>query len=313
MSRYNLLDFNNILEATDLWPLSDETISIINSLVSQVGAPEYVKTPQFKKNTNMSQGIRRRRKTQELDDDDWDTIRMFQATEFEKKEGINKNIDVLRKYLNMITPNTYDKLKENIETELNNIISLNNNDDLITVANEIFKVITSNILYSDIYSKLYKDLISKYDIFMDILNENFCNLENVLNSIKYYNPEEDYNKFCENNKTNEERRALCAFYINLMKEDIIDKDEIINIILNIFSLLNSYINIKTKTNEIDELSEILHIMITNSYEKISVFNPELYKKIFDNVVTITNIKNKEKLGITNKCIFKHMDILDEIA
>ena len=51
MSRYNLLDFNNILEATDLWPLSDETISIINSLVSQVGAPEYVKTPQFKKNT----------------------------------------------------------------------------------------------------------------------------------------------------------------------------------------------------------------------------------------------------------------------
>lgn len=312
MSRYNLIDFNNILETTELWPLSDETILIINSLVSQVGAPEYVKTPQFKKNINMNQGVRRRRKPQELVDDDWDTIRMFQATEFEKKEGINKNIDLIRKYLNMITPNTYDKLKENIETELNSIIS-ENNDNLIIVANEIFKVITSNILYSDIYSKLYKDLISNYDIFMDILNDNFDNFENILNSIEYYNPEEDYNKFCENNKTNEQRRAMCAFYINLMNEDIIDKDKIINIILNTFILLNRYINVKTKTNEVDELSEILHIMITNSYEKLNTFNPELYKKIFDNVVAITNIKNKQKLGITNKCIFKHMDILDEIT
>ena len=65
MSRYNLLDFNNILETTELWPLSDETISIINSLVSQVGAPEYVKTPQFKNkniNININQGIRRQKK-----------------------------------------------------------------------------------------------------------------------------------------------------------------------------------------------------------------------------------------------------------
>jgi len=185
MSRYTLSDFNKILASNNYGSLSDETIKVINSLVSQVGAPEYVKTPQFKNRNIVSSGVRRRKKTQEIADDDWDTIRSFQATEFEKKEGIEKTIDLIRKYLNMITPDTYSKLKDNIETEISIINSASNKDDLITTVNEIFKIVTTNILYSDIYSNLYKDLINKFDIFRETLFYYFHKI--------YYNLPLDYN------------------------------------------------------------------------------------------------------------------------
>ena len=47
--RYSLEDFQQILETAPLEPLSDSTIEIINLLATQVGAPEYIKTPLFKK------------------------------------------------------------------------------------------------------------------------------------------------------------------------------------------------------------------------------------------------------------------------
>ena len=71
--RYSLADFNKILETITISDLPDTTINIINTLATQVGAPEYIKTPQFKNKsgnengiiTNTS-GVRRRKKYQIL-------------------------------------------------------------------------------------------------------------------------------------------------------------------------------------------------------------------------------------------------------
>ena len=55
MARYTLSDFNNILENNVLNPLPESTIQIINNLASKVGAPEYIKTPQFKNKFGLKQ------------------------------------------------------------------------------------------------------------------------------------------------------------------------------------------------------------------------------------------------------------------
>ena len=285
----------------------------------KLGAPEYIKTPRFKTKTNFgnnsnsnSGGMRRKKKQQEMNDDDWESIRTFQTTEFEKKEGVEYSILLLRKYLNMITPNTYLKLRDDIITEIGKVILINNKTDLVKLTNELFKIVTTNILYSDIYAKLYKDLINEFDIFNEILTKNFENFNDVFETIEYYDPEKSYEKFCENNKKNEFRRALCTFYVNLMKEGILSKDNIANIIIKLFNILDTLI-IAEKKNELDELSELIYIMVINSYETINFYDENIGKEIYENVVKITNIKNKQNSGITNKCIFKHMDILDEIS
>ena len=184
---------------------------------------------------------------------------------------------------------------------------------MLYLCDRIFDIVSSNILYSDIYAKLYKDLINEFSIFNDILIKNFKQIEYRFVNIEYCDPEQDYNKFCENNKTNELLRSKCAFYVNLMRENIIEKEAIAQIIINLFTTLNNMIAVKTKKNELDELSELLYIMIINSYNYIKKEYPDLATEIYNNIVKITKTKIKNEPGITNKCIFKHMDILDEIS
>jgi hypothetical protein len=72
--------------------------------------------------------------------------------------------------------------------------------------------------------------MKKYNFLIDIFNNNLLKFTNIFTTIEYCNPNENYDKFCENNIKNSNRKSLCLFYINLMKEDIVDKQTIINII-----------------------------------------------------------------------------------
>lgn len=311
MARYTLSDFNTILENVNILQLPEETIAIINNLAIKVGAPEYIKTPLFKNKHIPMNNNRRKKKDIELNNDQWDTIKTFKTTEFKNKNDNENTLHLIRKYFNMITNNTYPKLKEDIINEIKTVDSTN--DDLLNLCNEIFKIIIDNTLYTDIYAKLYKDLINEFPIFNDILLEKFDDFELLFKNIEYVDPENDYNKFCENNKNNQVRRSTCIFYINLMKENIISAEKIGQIILTLFDYLNELISMKNNKNIIDELSEILYITIINSYDYLNKSNNDIALLIYNNIVKISQMKCKNESGITNKCIFKHMDILDEIS
>ena len=48
--QYTLNDFNKIKHESNIIELDKYTIKIINKLANKVGAPNYIKTPVFKKN-----------------------------------------------------------------------------------------------------------------------------------------------------------------------------------------------------------------------------------------------------------------------
>ena len=313
--QYTLEDFQKILETTNLDQLPDFTIEIINGLALQVGAPEYIKTPQFKAKAAVNDGsiIRRRKKLSDnVNDEDWGTIRTFQATEFLKHEGLEINVHKIRKFLNMLTDKTYSKLMVAIVEELEIVSSTKTENDVFVLCEQIYIIVTSNILYSDIYAKLYKDLISKFPVFNEILQANLKTIENRVNSIEYVDSDENYDKFCENNKKNEQLRATSAFYANLMNEKVLDEQQIYSIIMTLFTTLNTFITENIKKNELDEISELIYILVTNSYSKIKEWSVDSASKIHETIKCIASSKMKTTPGITNKCIFKHMDMLDEI-
>ena len=309
MKQYTLTEINKLIQTNEKNTLSDETIIILQNLAELVGAPEYNKTPQFK-NKGQITSSRRRKKTGDLTDEDWHAIRNFQATEFQKNDGIEKNLDIIRKNLNMITFKNYDTIKEMIINEIKK--GSVEDGGIRYLAEKIFNIVSINSLYSEIYAKLYMDLITEFKEVGDFKNnliEKYENMETIFNTIEYCDPENDYEKFCDNNKQNENRRALCLFYINLVKLKVIDINIIGSSLLKVFQKLFKYISLKNKVNEIDELSELIYILVVNSYDLLSL---EHSQKIHENVLAITNIKVRNEPGITNKCIFKHMDILDEI-
>jgi hypothetical protein len=303
--------------------LPKETLDLINTIANQVGSTDYIKTPQFPKRQMPVGGINglkhgvgqgnlhhhKRAKNKEINDDDWDAIRNFQATDIKKaREGLELSIDNIRKNLNKITSKTYTKMVGEIMTEVAKICESEN--DLTKIGEFIFTTASSNIVFSSLYSKLYKELMDKYEVFKSIFKVHFDKITETFTAIEYYDANENYDKFCENNVKNSNRRAMCMFYVNLMKENIISKDEIVNIIKNLIKYFNSQVREDNKKEIADELSELIYIFITNSNSDLE--DEDDWDDIVSQVEIISKYKVKDFPSITNKAIFKFMDILDEI-
>lgn len=285
-------------------------------------------------------------KGQEISDDDWTALRKFQATVLAKKEGIEAAIETIRKHLNKITDKTYETLKVLIVEEINKIISgeTEYSTELLTELNKIgdaiFNIASSNGFYSKVYATLYKDLMAQYPFMRGIFIKNYKAFNALFKTIEYCDPNKDYDKFCQVNKDNEKRRSMCSFYINLMLQGIIAPKSIMKIILGLQELLVEKIKLPDAKNIGDELAEVLFILITSSAEMfkegvdknehssssssdeedeeeeakvdISTYvSKEKWEKIVANVNTIAKLKQNAFPSISNKTIFKHMDIIDE--
>ena len=73
------------------------------------------------------------------------------------------------------------------------------------------------------------------------------------------------------------------------------------------------LDLDNKHSIVSELSELLFIMIKHCYLKCNQPGCEKWSIIFSNLKNISELKNSDKKSITNKAIFKHMDIMDIIT
>ena len=114
---------------------------------------------------------------------------------------------------------------------------------------------------------------------------------------------------CKINKDNEKRKALSAFFMNLMMNGIIDQKRIVDITRNLVSQLYQFISEDNKKNEVDELTENIAIMY-----KPSLYNIEYEQvdgmSICQVITKLSGCKVKDYKSLTNKTIFKFMDLVD---
>ena len=279
--QYNITDYEKITNAGFICNLSQETLDIISKLSEQVGAPTYIKTPIFLKKESRSIGDvgggvggvgggvggfkKIKSKPSEITDDDWDAIRAFQTTQKHVSEGIQKNVDNIRGFLNKITDMNEEAMTKDIKDEISKLIEHDtSNENMMKIGYSIFNIASSNSFYSALYARLFKTLMNDYDIFKKIFEDNFKEFMNLFESIEFVDPKKNYDKFCEYTKTNDKRRAMSLFVVNLMINHIISEDEIIEIIKQLQALISSYLRKQEKSNEVEELTENLFIKITHA-------------------------------------------------
>ncbi len=316
--KYSLTDFNKIKNDGFEYNLSPDVIKIIQELAEQVGAPEYVKTPVFEKKQERTinrSNFHKNNKSKEISDDEWNIVRNFQATTLAKKEGIDVYISEIRKRLNKITDKTFDKLRNEIVGEMEHIVDEFDSSkpevkvELNKIGDAVFAIASSNSFYSEMYAEIFKQLMDNFQFMKEIFETNFEKFNGSLfKNVEYVDPNLDYDKFCENNKKNEQRRAICLFYVNLMNKEVIEPNYLINMINELQEYINKLISEPGNKNIVDELSEVLGILITKSHETLS--SESGWDDIVENVKTIAEMKNGSQPSITNKAIFKHMDIID---
>ena len=305
--QYTLEDFYSFIAPLTAMnrSLPEATYKQIRFLAEKVGAPTYNRTPNFKR-------VRKDRKYKNLSEN-WEAMRNFKATTMVKNtEGVAKLIDDIIMQLNKITRDNYSEITAEIVKIMVEVQGSEYTEkDLLKLGEAIFNIGSSNEFYSKLYASLYRDLIGLFPFMKDICIQNFTSFMQLFSNIENGNPDEDYDNFCRINKANAKRRAIAHFFINLMLNNIIERKSMIIFILNLIEKHRTFMQQDGVKNIVDEISENLFILLTSGNLYLCSDN-DSWSKMISYVTMVSQLKARAYPSLSNKSIFKFMDIIEMV-
>jgi hypothetical protein len=244
--------------------------------------------------------------------DDWIAIKKIKPTKMEVKTGVEKDISEIRISLNKISTKNYESQKETILLFITKMFEEETLDEaekhLQPIAQFIFDIASANKFYSELYADLYQSLTTKYSVFGSILQDFISTYKDLIQNNVYVDPAVNYDAFCDYTKKNENRRATTTFLVNLMCRDVIPTQTIVDIIIHFQELFINFVDEENRTNETDELTEILFLFITLGKSKLQEC-PEFGSTIYPNFVNFSQLKSKNHKSLSSRSVFKFQSAL----
>lgn len=304
--RYSSKEFSAIKNSAVKFELPEELKYDITELTNIIrsGISVY---PDKSTSTNRKKPVYRNTKITSLKD--WDTLRNFSATKVKQaSDATTKLLEKIRSLFNKISDKTYDNIIPQIR-ETMAMITDEHNDKVMTL---LFNTVGTNSAYSMLYVSLFTDLFSDKTGIDLILKNYIDNFERSINDIAFVNPNVDYDNYCKNNKANDSRRSIGLFIVNLANQKLISMQYIVNIICTIQKLFASKMNEENNKEIIDELSEIIYVLITNSKHELSAYDNKAYEEIKEEILKVSKLKARDYVSLSSKAVFRHMDMLDNL-
>ena len=304
--KYPLSQFKSIITSGVDYIIPLETMDKINKISTQVGCPQYIKTPVFKKEAinaplemfrNKSKKLK---KNIESSDDDWHT-----PTQPTKNHG--KNIDSIMTLLNKLTSKNSEPSLEQLDIVLTSLTK--ENDDFDKIGNLIFDVLSSNIFYSLTYATVFTSLVNKYDWIKTIFDTKFNTYLETFDNIESGDPDVDYDHFCNINKINTKRKSQSAFVLNLMDTKVMTEIQVKDILKQLTCKMNNLIQEENRKKDVDELMENIAIMYRKTLADDAHAELGLIT-IHEFIQQISKSKVSQYKSLTNKSVFKCMDIME---
>lgn len=216
---------------------------------------------------------------------------------------INKPTDycaTICKLLNKLTDKNYEKLKNEMFVLLESIDPI---QDIDIITHRIFQIASSNIHLSKLFSKFYNELIKKNKAFYDIFHDHFLKHCKTLSEIKYIDPNENYDEYCNYVKSIDRLKSGLSFFSNLMRFKICTIDHMVGLC---DELLNTLIQEMTHDSNMEykeELLQSIFIIIKETHEEL--FFHVQFESIFHKIKSLQTSQH-----INMKLKFKIMDIID---
>jgi hypothetical protein len=300
--KYSIETINDFIFNGFDYALPDIVKNIINRLAEKVGSPDYIKTPIFKKRKDFGQ--------QQDDGNDWASIRSFNKTVVVDEER-NENevvISEMKKQLNKLTNDNYDVIRDKIfEILYNHDV---NNKCMDEINEVIFAISSGNAFFANVYARFMKDMIGKYESMREVFETHLNGVMSRFDSVRCGNPDENYDEFCRINKENDERRALVGFFVQLCIIGMVHVDKIVDIFYKLYDMVDKERMNKASMNKIEEVVTTIFGLVSGSMSFIK--SHEKYSDIVEKVSAIANINKKSNPGLSNKSIFKMLDLVDII-
>ena len=248
-----------------------------------------------------------------LNNEDWESLRNFKLTKIDTKEGVEKSINNIRILLNKISTKNYETQKNVILDSVTEYLNITENkeEDVERLTQAIFDIVSTNKFFSEIYANLYNELILKFAVFKDILIKYIETYKESVEHIHYIDPNKDYDGYCSYNKKNDNRKAMTLFIVNMCKNNVLEKEIITDLLQYFLDKSLEYIDLENRTNELEEITENLFI-VTSNVHQMMINNEEWILKLLPCIIVISQMKLKEHKSLSNRVIFKYMDIIDSI-
>ncbi len=292
---YNLSDYDNI----DNILLDNEVLSKINLLKDLFSKVQV--NDNYKKKRHYNQ------KKYEIDPN-------FKATVLKKREGHEKIWAGIKSLLNKLTDTNFKSLEPELFVKLNEIINEYDEDIIEKTKKILINDMVWNPGQSKCLSTLFTNILTneKYKkVFGNTLDTLIKDYDDIITNISYKEiSSEDYDAFCELNRINNLRRSMGMFIINIMKNKLIEKDYILNIIKYFQDMLFKSLLEEGKKVLVDEITENLYILLVNG--KMELSEHKDWNNIINRVTEITKKIVKDNPSFTSRSKFKHMDILDSL-
>ena len=313
-SYYTISDFTNKVYGGLKYELSDTIALILKNLGNSVSPTDETATSTSTSNTHTKKPVTKNVKQFQ---EDWSAVRSYKTTKLpEVKEGTEKSIKDIRVALNKFSNKNAESQHAVIVNLINQVITESKEieEDTKKVINLIFDIVSSNEFYSSLYAKLYKDLIELFPAFSEKLVDIIEKYKDSFNNIKLVDPNVDYDGYCAYVKSNDLRRAMSTFIVNLMKNKAIHESDVIDIIIHLEDLVFKFAEVAEKSVTIEEITENIFILITENKNKLNT-NALWKETIIPNIHAISKLRKTDAVkyqSMTTRSTFKFMDIIDAV-
>lgn len=307
---YTIENYNNIVNSRLDYKLPDTELTIIKNLLKDLGSfsnQEVIADDKYR----YKKPINKKSPTNKRVEESWEKTKPFVVTKIEKKEGVDKIMNDIRGCFNKLSNKNYEAQRDLIFKYAIELVSMETNNEIINkIITALIDVASANKIYSDIYANLYKEMREQFSQINGSMEPFLQQYMDSINVIEFVDSNIDYDKYCDNNKLNDKRKGIATFMVNLMKKNIIEKNRMLNLIIQLQDLVLKYVNEENKLTEIEEITENIFILATTSWKELN--DEPLWNTIMDNIIKCSQMKAKEHKSLSSRTIFKYMDILDNI-
>ena len=305
---YTINDFSKLAFNGIKYELNDPVLKILKVLCDNLPPMDDTKKSIVKTNKQFQQ------KT-----DDWSAVRSHNTLTpriREVKEGTEQSIKEIRIALNKLSNKNADIQQESIVRLIKQVISDSKelDEDMKKIYKLIYDIVSTNEFYSALYAKLYKDLIGIFPEFSGKIVDILIEYKKSFNNIKSVDSNADYDGFCDNVKNNDLRRAMTTFIVNLLKNEVINEEDVIDTILYLIDLVRTNAQESDKSIVIEETIENIFIFIVQGNKKLNQ-NAIWTDLMIPNIHQISKLRKTDSVkykGMTSRSTFKLMDIIDEL-
>ena len=183
-------------------------------------------------------------------------------------------------------------------------------DSYSRIINVLFDIVKKTSDGHEIYVIVLKELIKCYPSFVSKIYDFIEIYKNSYDTIIDVDPNKQYDRYCELVKDNDYRRSNSKFVVNLTQRNLVNQDDIISMINNLFDKVLENIDKDEKTVLIEEITENLFIFLIYTYKFLK--SHEQWSKLIEKLNICSKLKAREHKSISSRIVFKYMDIQDAL-